>query len=60
MKALTREEIIKSIIAGNKDFKGWNLSNLDLNDVKFLKTSNFEGANLMDSKIGEANNGEHT
>ena len=60
MKALTGVEIIKSIIAGNKDFKGWDLSNLDLDGVKFFKTSNLEGVNLMDSKIDEANNGEHT
>ena len=41
MAKLTREEVIKSITDGNKDFKGWDLGGLDLSGL------DFKNANLI-------------
>jgi uncharacterized protein YjbI with pentapeptide repeats len=45
MTKLTREDVIKSISDGNKDFSGLDFSGLDLNGIKLIG-ANLEGANL--------------
>jgi len=51
MVKLTREDVIKSIAEGNKDFIGLDLSGLDLNCINLegtnLKNVNFYNANLQ-------------
>ena len=54
MTKLTREDVIKSIINGNKDFIGWDLSALDLNHSYFVY-ANLQGANLQGANLEGAN-----
>jgi hypothetical protein len=54
MGSVIREDLIKSITDGNKDFEGWDLSGLDLNGLNFFG-ANLKGANLEEVKLKNAN-----
>jgi len=50
MAKLTREEVIKSITDGNKDFKGWDLGGLDFKNANLIEAK-FSGADLSEAKL---------
>jgi len=59
MAKLTREDVIKSITDGNKDFEGLDLSGLDLSVINHIGANfgsvNFVNANLAGANLEEVN-----
>jgi hypothetical protein len=54
MKRLTREEVLKRLDEGEKDFQDIDLSYMDLSCVDFAG-ANFEGANFLHTNLRGAN-----
>ena len=48
-----REEVIKSITEGNKDFQGWDLKSLDLSNL-YLSCLNFSNSILKKANLNKS------